>query len=134
LLYYILFATRYIERRLAMEKAEWLSQVRRGILEYSILLMTKNKSMYGYELITAMNKYDVLSTTEGTLYPLLKRLEREELIVATWMETTPGVPPRKYYNLTVKGCNVLDMMNEEWGRLVSSIMNIKSEKEINSND
>lgn len=117
-----------------MEKAEWLSQVRRGILEYSILLMTKNKSMYGYELITAMNKYDVLSTTEGTLYPLLKRLEREELIVATWMETTLGVPPRKYYNLTVKGCNVLDMMNEEWGHLVSSIMNIKSEKEINSND
>ena len=117
-----------------MEKAEWLSQVRRGILEYSILLLIKNKSMYGYELITALNKYDVISTTEGTLYPLLKRLEKESLVVTAWKETTPGVPPRKYYTLTEKGYSTLDMMNQEWGCLVSAIMQLKNSMEDTSNE
>jgi len=117
-----------------MEKAEWLSQVRRGILEYSILLTIKNKSIYGYELITALNRYDALSITEGTLYPLLKRLEKTNLIVATWKETTPGVPPRKYYDLTESGISVLDMMNREWGCLVSGITQIKNEQGTNSNE
>ena len=117
-----------------MERAEWLSQLRRGILEYSILMMTKNKSAYGYELISALNAYDVLSTTEGTLYPLLKRLERENLIAATWKETTPGVPPRKYYDLTEEGQAALDMMNQEWDCLVTAIMKIKNEKESLSNE
>ena len=117
-----------------MERAEWLSQVRRGILEYSILLLTKNKSMYGYELITALNRHDVLSTTEGTLYPLLKRLEKEGLVVPTWKETTPGVPPRKYYDLTEEGLAAVDMMNHEWGNLVSSITQIKNGMEEASNE
>ena len=113
-----------------MERAEWLSQVRRGILEYSILALTKQKSMYGYELLSALNKYDVLSTTEGTMYPLLKRLEKERLVVPTWKETTPGVPPRKYYDLTEEGHAALDMMNREWEHLVNAIRQIKSEEEI----
>ena len=117
-----------------MERAEWLSQLRRGILEYSILMLTKNKSAYGYELISVLNTYDVLSTTEGTLYPLLKRLERENLVVATWKETTPGVPPRKYYDLTEEGHAALGMMDQEWDNLVTAIAEIKKEKEILSND
>jgi len=112
-----------------LEKAEWLSQVRRGILEYSILLTIKNKSIYGYELITALNRHDALSITEGTLYPLLKRLEKTNLIAATWKETTPGVPPRKYYDLTEIGRSVLGMMDQEWGCLVSAISQIKNEQE-----
>jgi len=117
-----------------MEKAEWLSQVRRGILEYSILLTIRNKSIYGYELIAALNKHDALAITEGTLYPLLKRLEKTDLIVASWRETTPGIPPRKYYDLTEKGCSVLDMMNREWDCLVSGISQIKAKQEIKSNE
>jgi len=122
------------KRRATVEKAEWLSQVRKGILEYSILLMIQNKSIYGYELITAMNRHDVLSTTEGTLYPLLKRLEKEKIVTTTWKETTPGVPPRKYYDLTEEGCSVLEMMNREWDCLVSAMTQIKNEKESVSNE
>ena len=117
-----------------MERAEWLSQLRRGVLEYSILLLIRNKSVYGYELIAALNTHDVLSTTEGTLYPLLKRLEREKLVFATWKETTPGVPPRKYYDLTEEGQAILDMMGPEWDSLVTSIIKIKNQKEDNSNE
>jgi len=127
---YTMYYKVYRERRCAVERDTWLSQVRRGILEYNILLLVMNKSMYGYELITALNLYDVLSTTEGTLYPLLKRLEKEGLVIPTWKETTPGVPPRKYYDLTEKGITTLDMMNHEWGCLVSAIAHIKKEKEI----
>ena len=117
-----------------MERGNWLAQLRRGILEYSILMITKNKSEYGYELLSTLNNYDVLSTTEGTLYPLLKRLERENLVVATWKETTPGVPPRKYYDLTEEGHAILDMMNQEWDCLVTAITEIKSGKGTITND
>ena len=115
-----------------MEKDEWVSQLKRGVLEYSVMLLVKTKSMYGYELIAALNKYGVLSTSEGTLYPLLKRIEKENLITATWKETTPGTPPRKYYDLTEEGKSFLDMMNHEWNSLVSAISQI--EKESVSND
>jgi PadR family transcriptional regulator PadR len=117
-----------------MERAEWLSQLRRGILEYSILAIIKNKSVYGYELLSALNAYDVLSTTEGTIYPLLRRLERDNLVVSTWKETTPGVPPRKYYNLTEEGHAILDMMHQEWNCLVSAIAEIKNGKGTISNE
>ncbi|MCL2141300.1 MAG: PadR family transcriptional regulator [Methanimicrococcus sp.] len=117
-----------------MEKTEWLSQVKRGILEYSTMLLIKNKSIYGYELIASLNKHDILSTSEGTLYPLLKRIEKENLITATWKETAPGTPPRKYYDLTEDGHLFLDMMNHEWNNLVSAISQIKNEKEIDSNE
>lgn len=108
-----------------MEKQEWLSQVKRGILEYSILLFVNKKPTYGYDLISSINKWDVLSTSEGTIYPLLRRLEKDELIKSSWKETAPGVPPRKYYELTTNGIETLEMMNAEWGNLVESIQQIK---------
>lgn len=109
-----------------MERAEWLSQVRRGILEYSILLLISNKSMYGYELITLLNTWEILSTTEGTMYPLLRRLEKENLITSTWKESALGIPPRKYYDVTEEGHETLKMMNETWDTLLTSIIQIKN--------
>ena len=111
-----------------MEKAEWLSQVRRGILEYSIMLMLSNKEMYGYELISTLSKWEVLSTTEGTIYPLLKRLEKDNLIKFTWKNSIEGLPPRKYYCLTEEGNNFLSLMNDEWESLITSINQIKNEE------
>lgn len=113
-----------------MEKQEWLSQVKRGILEYSILLLIDQKPMYGYDLISALNKWEVLSTSEGTIYPLLRRLEKDDLIHSKWQETTQGVPPRKYYHLTTDGIQMLGMMNEEWANLIHSISQIKTNEEI----
>ncbi len=104
-----------------MEKIEWLSQLRRGILEFSILLLISKKSMYGYDLLASLSKWEVLTTTEGTVYPLLRRLEKDKLIVSTWRESNPGIPPRKYYDLTDEGKLFLEIMNEEWSNLTTAI-------------
>ena len=113
-----------------LKKQEWLAQVKRGILEYSILLLVDKKATYGYDLISALNKWEVLSTSEGTIYPLLRRLEKDKLIESSWRETVPGVPPRKYYSLTVEGIKMLKTMNCEWEKLISSINQIKTCEEM----
>lgn len=112
-----------------MDKLEWLSQVKRGILEYSILILISKNSMYGYELISKLNQSEALSTSEGTIYPLLRRLEKDSLIKSSWQDTTPGTPPRKYYSLTPNGREMLNIMHCEWGKLVDSIEQIKLHKE-----
>jgi PadR family transcriptional regulator PadR len=112
-----------------MEKTEWLSQVRKGVLEYSILAIICRRPVYGYDLIATLGGYEVLSTTEGTVYPLLRRLEKNGLIVSFWKETAPGTPPRRYYDLTENGAQVLAMMDTEWHKVVQSIEKIK-EKEV----
>lgn len=112
-----------------MEKNEWTSQLRRGVLEYSILQLINKKSMYGYDLLESLNKWEILSTTEGTMYPLLRRLEKDNLIVSTWKESNPGVPPRKYYNLTDQGERFLKIMDDQWDNLISALSDIKNSKE-----
>ncbi len=108
-----------------MEKNEWTSQLRRGVLEYSILQLINKKSMYGYDLLESLNKWEVLSTTEGTMYPLLRRLEKDNLLVSTWKESNPGVPPRKYYDLTLKGKLALEIMSNQWDNLITALSDIK---------
>lgn len=114
-----------------MEKTEWTTQLRRGILEYSILLHMEKKQMYGYELISSLSKWNILATAEGTIYPLLRRLEKEHLITSNWEESVPGLPPRKYYRLTDEGTEFLNMMNIEWGNVTEAINHIRNEEETN---
>ncbi|WP_229753396.1 PadR family transcriptional regulator [Paenibacillus segetis] len=102
---------------------EWISQVRRGIVEYSILLLLKQNKRYGYEFTTLLSKWQILSVTEGTLYPLLRRLSKEKYIESFWQESASG-PPRKYYMLTPLGEELLEEMSGEWKNLVDAIQQI----------
>lgn len=104
-----------------MEKKEWLAQVRKGILEYSVLLIIQKKPIYGYDLLSQLNEQENFTIAEGTIYPLLRRLEKSELIESSWKETIPGVPPRKYYQLTKEGMSSLGMMNKEWKKTIQSV-------------
>ena len=129
LTYIVLCITMYIIRKeVTMKKTEWLSQVRKGLLEYSILAIISHKPVYGYDLISILDDHEALSTTEGTIYPLLRRLEKNGLIQSFWKETAPGKPPRRYYELAEKGIQTLEMMNTEWIKVVKSI------NEINENE
>ncbi|GAB6926350.1 PadR family transcriptional regulator [Paenibacillus sp. JCM 10914] len=97
-------------------------------MEYSILLLLKQKKRYGYEFTALLSKWEILSVTEGTLYPLLRRLSKEKYIESFWQESTSG-PPRKYYILSPLGKELLEEMSEEWGNLVDAIQQIdKSEQ------
>jgi PadR family transcriptional regulator PadR len=99
---------------------DWLSQARRGVIELCVLTLINKSPHYGYELATALSQWKPLAAPEGTLYPLLRRLQREGVIDASWQESRDG-PPRKYYHLTPTGTRLLQAQLTEWEQLTQSV-------------
>ena len=96
------------------------SQMRKGTLEFTILLaLAARERMYASDIIGHL-KGAGLDVIEGTLYPLLSRLRREELLDHAWEESKSG-PPRKYYSLTSSGRKTLKELKDEWEKLAESI-------------
>lgn len=104
---------------------EWKSQIKRGTLEYCILLLVNKREWYGYEIIIELSKWSCITTKESTVYPLLRRMLKEGYLDSFWQETTQGVPARKYYSITDKGIKYLTLMSQEWDNLVQSIDSLK---------
>jgi PadR family transcriptional regulator PadR len=99
---------------------DWITQARRGLLEMCVLALIAERPRYGYDLVSGLGRWEALSTTDGTLYPLLRRLQKDGHIAAEWQESAEG-PPRKYYRLTAKGQGLLDRLEGEWGRLSQAV-------------
>ena len=74
------------------------SQMRKGMLEYCIMLLLKRRACYANDIIGQLQDADMI-IMEGTLYPLLNRLKKDGILKYEWQESTSG-PPRKYYTLT----------------------------------
>lgn len=110
-----------------MNIEEWRAQIRRGTLEFCVLLMIARGECYGYEIISRLEGRPVLAARESTIYPLLRRLLREEMLVSAWRESAEGLPPRKYYTITDKGRAYLMAMGTEWDNLLSAIEEIRGE-------
>lgn len=110
-----------------MNLEKWKSQTVRGTLEYCILLMLDKKVYYGYEILQELSKYPIIASTESTVYPLLRRLQKDNYLTSTWKESTEGLPPRKYYSLTAEGKDYLEAMNNEWNNLLSAMSDLKGE-------
>ncbi len=91
------------------------SQMRKGMLEYCILLLIHRKPSYANEIIRQFHEADMI-VVEGTLYPLLNRLKKEGLLDYQWQESNQG-PPRKYYSLTADGEEALAQLNVIWNEL-----------------
>lgn len=100
-------------------------QMRRGVLEYSILLILKRSDEYASSIIQRLKDVDII-VVEGTLYPLLIRLKNLGLLSYRWEESPQG-PPRKYYMITDKGREQLEELDAAWNELVQSIESIKSD-------
>jgi len=99
------------------------AQMRKGVLEFAILLVIAKKKTYANEIILLM-KEAKLTVVEGTVYPLLSRLKNSELLDYAWEESKSG-PPRKYYTLTAKGQQFLKGCEEQWDNLEKAITNLK---------
>ena len=110
-----LFAHSTLWRMPPTAESKGLSQLRRGALEYCVLALLRQDPSYGYELVQALADVDGLVTSEGTIYPLLTRLRREQLVATFWQESEEG-PPRRYYKLTAAGERALTDFAEEWSR------------------
>lgn len=89
------------------------SQLLRGILEGCILKIIENNEIYGYQIAEKLQMYGFRDISEGTIYPLLLRLEKNEIIDFTKKESALG-PKRKYYKLTAKGRDELRDFYSVW--------------------
>jgi PadR family transcriptional regulator PadR len=106
--------------------AKWESQVRKGMLDFIILMCLAKQEFYGYELIKRIKDIAEINVSEGTIYPLLNRLKKEGLIASRWVEMESGIP-RKYYQITTKGENILPGMKEAWKKFSLSIDQLMEE-------
>lgn len=100
------------------------SQMRKGILEYCILLLLKKEPSYTSDLIQKLKEARLI-VVEGTLYPLLTRLKNSGLLSYQWIESTQG-PPRKYYWLTEAGEAFLKELELSWQELNDTINHIRN--------
>lgn len=109
-----------------VDVSNWQSQLRKGLLDMVILNLLQHGRCHGYEMVQAMKRVEGLQIREGNIYPILARLEEDGLISATKQPSTEG-PPRKYYQITPLGRQMVAEMNKHWDRMNESIQRIRKE-------
>lgn len=97
-----------------------ITQLRKGILELAVMGVLYHERHYGYSLVRVLSESGSISLKEGTVYPILARLDRDGLVRTEWVESAQG-PPRKYYAITPAGRQLFDELNEEFATLVSLV-------------
>lgn len=93
-------------------------QFKKGVLELCVLVLLDKKDRYGYELV--QNISNQIEISEGSVYPLLRRLTKEEYFTTYLQESTEG-PSRKYYKLTDKGRTYLYELIAEWNEFSTGV-------------
>ncbi|WP_044022815.1 PadR family transcriptional regulator [Bacillus sp. SG-1] len=96
------------------------SQILKGILEGCILAVIEESPTYGYELYVKLATKGMDSVSEGSIYPILLRLQKEGLIKGKMQKSASG-PNRKYYSLTEEGKAALEVFSSEWAKLGTAI-------------
>jgi PadR family transcriptional regulator PadR len=102
------------------------AQMRKGVLEYCILLVLNGEPLYATNIIQGLKEAKMI-VVEGTLYPLLTRLKNAGLLAYRWEESTQG-PPRKYYELTEKGRKFLNELEDSWSELVDAVGKVRKNR------
>lgn len=97
------------------------TQFKKGVLELCVLSQLKRGDKYGYELADTVGKS--IAVSEGTIYPLLKRL-RNEGYFEVYLKESPSGPARKYYRLTQKGIDTQKQLEQEWIEFTSGVSDI----------
>lgn len=100
------------------------SQMRKGMLEYCVLLLLSVRPCYANDIIVQLKAANLI-VVEGTLYPLLTRLKKDGLLSYEWHESTQG-PPRKYYTLSPDGKECLEALNAAWTELENTVSHLKA--------
>lgn len=99
-----------------------LAPIRKGLLEFLVLKIVGARSVYVPDILRRLAGTE-FATQEGTLYPLLSKLRREDLVLYEWKESEAG-PPRKYYRLTASGQAQLNALDEYWNGINRTIADI----------
>ncbi len=96
-------------------------QFKKGVLELCVLVLASKKDSYGYELVQSIS--ESIEISEGTMYPLLRRLTKEGFFTTYLVESQEG-PPRKYYRLTEQGLTYMQDLVREWQEFVAGVNTI----------
>ena len=102
-----------------MSADQKFNPIRKGLLEFLILQIISADKVYVADMMKRLQETD-FATQEGTLYPLLSKMRRENLVDYEWRESESG-PPRKYYKLTAKGKSQLAELNQYWKLINTTI-------------
>lgn len=99
-----------------MVRIEIRKELKAGFVELSILIFLSEQDMYGYEIsqMFETRSNGKIEVKEGTLYPILYRLEEKHVIESYWETVKGRGKPRKYYRLTSVGCDYLKQYRDEW--------------------
>lgn len=99
------------------------SQLRKGYLTYCVLLICQQQPVYSSDIIKRLHDVDMM-VVEGTMYPLLARLQRDGLLAHEWQESEQG-PPRKYYRSTEFGDKVREKLATHVNELHKTLTQLK---------
>lgn len=97
------------------------TQFRKGAIEMCVLALIGRRDMYGYELVGTIAAH--IDISEGTVYPILRRLTMDGHLT-TYLRESPSGPARKYYTITPQGRKYLQMLIQEWGNLSQMVATI----------
>ena len=106
-------------------------QLKKGVLEILVLHLLSQKKMYGYQLIMELKEksHEFLTLKEGTLYPILYRLEDDGLVLSEWTQASGKVSSKKYYMITQEGQNSLKELKQLWFHFVEEVSLILGDDE-----
>lgn len=99
-------------------------QLKKGVLELCVLSVVSMKDCYGYELVNEISKN--IQISDGTIYPILRRLTQEGYFTTYLQESQEG-PPRKYYRITDSGIRTKENLSKEWFEFMESVNNVIKE-------
>ena len=104
------------------------AQLNKGVLEGCVLRLVKNAFLFSGEIVAAMRACGFADFSEGTLYPMLLRLEKDGCFIVA-RKPSGNSPPKKYYKLSERGLEKLEIFEEQWNDLTRNIANVFAEKE-----
>lgn len=104
-------------------------QMKKGVLDMLVLRLLKTEPKYGYQIIQEMKEKseETFLLKDGTLYPILYRLEDDKLVVSKWSEALGKQVPRKYYEITEAGLKALTEIEAVWNRISAGVEKIMEE-------
>ena len=104
--------------------AAWRAQLRKGAAELAVLALLGRGESYGAQILDVVRGEGGLDLSEGSIYPLLLRMQKEGTIASRWVEEAEASHPRKYYRLTPAGEDALEQMVGDWETFVEAMEEI----------
>jgi len=109
------------------QTGEDLTELLKGVLEGCVMQILSHNPTYGYEIVRALNGAGFVSVSEGTVYPILLRLEKKNCVDVAQVRSEVG-PPRKVYTLNTAGEAALESFWQRWEFVSTRLAHIKEDK------